>query len=197
MRRRSARRDAAIASGLLLDLDALLTTLRGVHGLGIGLVDLERLAVRRRELAVERLDRLLQALHGVIAESLGLADLVVDAALAAGDELEELALEPPDLRHRDLVQLAGGAQPQRDDLALHRVRRVLALLEQLHEALAALQSGAAGGVEVGGERREGLQLAELGEVQTEPACDRLHGLDLRGTTDAGHRDADVDGRADT
>src|SRR5215208_5118108 len=148
MRRRSARRDAAIASGLLLDLDALLTTLRGVHGLGIGLVDLERLAVRRRELAVERLDRLLQALHGVIAESLGLADLVVDAVLAAGDELEELALEPPDLRHRDLVQLAGGAHPEGDDLALDGVRGVLALLEQDDRALDEVQRRAAGGVEV-------------------------------------------------
>src|SRR5688500_16382909 len=110
MRRRSARRDAAMWSGLLLDLDALLTPLRGVHGLGLGLVDHERLAVRRRELAVEGLDRLLQALDGVAAEGLGGADLVVDALVVAGDEVEELALEPPHLTHRHLVQLAGGAQ---------------------------------------------------------------------------------------
>src|SRR5919107_5231872 len=41
MRRRSARREAAIGSGLLLDLDALLAALRRVHGLGLVLVDLE------------------------------------------------------------------------------------------------------------------------------------------------------------
>src|SRR5687768_10510575 len=179
MRRRSARRDAAMWSGLLLDLDALLTPLRGVHGLGLGLIDLERLAVRRRELAVERLDRLLQALHGVVAENLGLADLVVDAVVAARDELEELALEPTHLRHRDPVQLAGGAEPQRDDLALDRVRRVLALLEQLDQSLTAVQRGAAGRVQVGGEGGEGLQLTELGEVQTQAAGHRPHGLDLR------------------
>src|SRR5688572_22178137 len=96
MRRRSARRDAAMWSGLLLDLDALLTPLRGVHGLGLGLIDLERLAVRRRELAVERLDRLLQAVHGVVAENLGLADLVVDAVVATRGELQARALEPTD-----------------------------------------------------------------------------------------------------
>ena len=99
--------------------------------------------------------------------------------------------------HRDDVELAGGAQPQRDDLALDRERRVLALLEQLDQPLAAVEGGPAGGVQVGGERGEGLELAELGEVQAQPAGDGLHRLDLRRATDAGHRDADVDGRADT
>src|SRR3712207_7629163 len=48
----------------------------------------------------------------------------------------------------------------------------------------------------GGERGEGLQLAVLGEVQPQPAGDGLHRLDLGRAADAGHRDADVDGRAD-
>src|SRR5215207_10167996 len=82
MRRRSARREAAIGSGLLLDLDALLAPLRRVHGLRLVLVDVERVAFRRRELAVEGLDGLLQALHRVVAEDLGLPDGVVDAVLA-------------------------------------------------------------------------------------------------------------------
>src|SRR4051812_33025669 len=86
MRRRSARREAAIGSGLLLDLDALLTPLRGVHGLGLGLVDLERLTLRRRELAVEGLDGPVEALHGFVGEHLRLPDGVVDAGLAAADE---------------------------------------------------------------------------------------------------------------
>ena len=150
-----------------------------------------------RELAVEGLDGLLQALHGVVAELLGLPDLVEDAVVAAGDEVEELRLEAAHVAHRHHVELAGGAQPQRDDLALDRERRVLALLEQLDQALAAVQGRAAGGVQVRGERGEGLELAELGEVQAQAAGDRPHGLDLRRATDAGHRDADVDGRADT
>ena len=99
--------------------------------------------------------------------------------------------------HRDDVELAAGAQPQRDDLALEGERRVLALLEQLDQALTAVQGGPGGGVQVRGEGGEGLQLAELGQVQPQPAGDGLHRLRLRGPTDAGHRDADVDGRADT
>src|SRR3954453_5589019 len=89
MRRRSARREPATSAPL--DLDGLLAALGRVHGLGLGLVDLQRLALGRRELAVEVLDRRLQAAHGVVAELLGGADLVVDALVAAPDEVEELA----------------------------------------------------------------------------------------------------------
>ena len=52
-------------------------------------------------------------------------------------------------------------------------------------------------VEVGAEGGERLELAVLREVQAQAAGDRLHRLDLRRAADAGHRDADVDGRADT
>ena len=50
-------------------------------------------------------------------------------------------------------------------------------------------------VEVGREHRERLERAVLREVELQRAGDLLHRLDLRGTTDAGHRDADVDGGA--
>ena len=50
------------------------------------------------------------------------------------------------------------------------------------------------GVEVGGEHRERLQRAVLGEVELERAGDLLHRLDLRGAADAGDRDAHVDRR---
>ena len=49
-------------------------------------------------------------------------------------------------------------------------------------------------VEVGAEGGEGLQLAELRQVEPQRAGDRLHRLDLRRPTDPGDRDADVDGR---
>jgi hypothetical protein len=35
-------------------------------------------------------------------------------------------------------------------------------------------------------------VAELRQIQAEASGDRLHGLDLRGSTDAGDRDPDVD-----
>src|SRR3954469_13815435 len=86
MRRRSARSDPAM-SVAPLDLDGLLAALGRVHRLGLGLVDLQALALRRRELAVEVVDGLLQAGHRVVAELLGGADLVVHAAVAAADEV--------------------------------------------------------------------------------------------------------------
>src|SRR3954465_4259393 len=85
MRRRSARSDPAMSAPL--DLDGLLAALGRVHGLGLGLVDPQALALRRRELAVELVDGLLQAGHGVVTELPGGADLVVDAAVAATDEV--------------------------------------------------------------------------------------------------------------
>src|SRR5689334_24791492 len=97
MRRRSARREAATSSGLL-DLDGLLAALRGVHRLG---VLLEGLSLAGGELAVEVRHGALQGGSGVVAERLGLADLVEDAAVTAGDEVEELGLEAADVGHRD------------------------------------------------------------------------------------------------
>src|SRR5918994_4234334 len=145
----AARGGCRPRSGAPLDLDALLAALGRVHRLGLVLVDPQRPALGRLELAVELLDGALQALDGVVPERPALPDPVIDAAVVAGDVVEELALEATDLRHRHLVQLAGGAQPDGDDLALHRVGLVLALLEQLHQALAAHERGPAGRVEAG------------------------------------------------
>ncbi len=80
---------------------------------------------------------------------------------------------------------------------LDRERGVLRLLEQLDQAGTALELGLGGLVEVGAEGGERLELAVLGQVQAQAAGDRLHRLGLRRAADAGHRDADVDGRADT
>ena len=83
-----------------------------------------------------------------------------------------------------------------DDLLLDRLRHVLALLQDLDEARAAVELRARRGVEVGGELRERRHGAVLREVEAQRAGDRLHRLDLRAAADAAHRDADVDGRAD-
>src|SRR3954471_6307863 len=95
IRRCSARSDPAM-SVAPLDLDGLLAALGRVHSLGLGLVDPQALALGRRELTEEVVDRLLQAGHGVVPELLRRADLVVHAVVVAGDEVEELALEAAD-----------------------------------------------------------------------------------------------------
>ena len=83
-----------------------------------------------------------------------------------------------------------------DDLLLDRHRHVLALLEELDQALAAVELRLRGLVEVGAELGEGRQLAVLREVEAQRAGDLLHRLDLRVAADARHRDADVDGGPD-
>ena len=71
------------------------------------------------------------------------------------------------------------------------------LFENFDDALAAFDLRLRRRVEVGPELRERRQLAELREVQFDPAGDLFHRLDLRRRTDARHRQADRNRRAHT
>ena len=108
--------------------------------------------------------------------------------------LEELGLETRDIGNRDGVQMALGAEEDRDHLLLDRKRAVLRLLEQLHQSGAPFQLRLGGLVQIRGECGEGLQFAVLRKIQTQRAGHLLHRLDLSGTAHAGHRYTDVDGR---
>ena len=134
---------------------------------------------------------LLELGGGVVVEHVGVAQRVEHLGVAA-EVVEQLALEAQHVLDRDLVELAVGAGPDRDDLLLDRERRVLRLAQQLGEARAAVELTTAGGVEVGGEQRERLERAVLRELELQRSGDLLDRLDLGVTTDARHRDADVD-----
>ena len=108
----------------------------------------------------------------------------------------DLGLVALHLVDRHAVDVAVGAGEDHEHLLLDRHRRVEALLQQLGEAVAAVELGLGHLVELGAEGGEGLELAELGEVELEGAGDRLHGLDLGGAADPADRHAHVDGRAD-
>ena len=97
---------------------------------------------------------------------------------------------------RELVEVAAGAGEDRHHLLLHRHRLVLRLLQQLRQPRAAREQRLGGGVEVGGELREGRHLAVLRELQLDAPGDLLHRLDLRRRAHARDRDADVHRRAD-
>src|SRR5207253_6171523 len=81
------------------------------------------------------------------------------STLSLHDALPIFPLEAQHVLDGDLVELAVGAGPDRDDLLLHRVRRVLGLLEQLGEAGTTGQLAAARRVEVG--RRSEEHTSEL------------------------------------
>src|SRR6185436_9670042 len=71
-------------------------------------------------------------------------------------------------------------------------RLILPLLENLDEALAAVELRLRDFVEVGAELRECRELAILREVEAQRTGDGAHGAHLRRAADARDRDADVD-----
>ena len=96
----------------------------------------------------------------------------------------------------DAVHVAVGRGVDDRDLVGGPHRLALALVERLHEPVAAGQRLLRVGVEVGAELRERLEVAELGQLELELARHLAHRGDLRRAAHARHGDADVDGRAD-
>jgi len=74
---------------------------------------------------------------------------------------------------------------------------VLLLLEQFSELLTSVEQLLGGSIKVGTELGEGGDFTILSELEFEGTSDLLHGLDLGGGTDTGHRKTDVDGWANT
>lgn len=54
-----------------------------------------------------------------------------------------------------------------------------------------------GSIEIRTELSEGSDFSVLGKLELERTGDLLHGLDLGGGADTGHRETDVDGGTDT
>src|SRR5690554_6781677 len=94
----------------------------------------KQLALTGLELKLELVDRVIQILDRVVAEDVGLAQGVEHLGVAT-EVVEQLALKAKDVFDRNLIELAVGACPDRDDLVFDRVRRVLRLAQQLGESL--------------------------------------------------------------
>ena len=75
------------------------------------------------------------------------------------------------LLDRQIVQVALGAGEDDQDLLFDRQRLILALLQNFHQALAAVELLLRSLVEIGAELRERRQLAILRQVQTQAAGD--------------------------
>src|SRR5215212_9463252 len=97
---------------------------------------------------------------------------------------EEALLEGTHAVDGQRIEIAVDAGVDDDDLLLHLERRELRLLEELGEARAAVEEALRGGVEVRAELREGGHLAVLRQLALDAPGDLLHGLSLRGGTDA-------------
>ena len=146
--------------------------------------------------------------HELLNEGLEVTlSLVRDVALVADgggdvgglrvDGLEVIALELANLLGLNLVEVASDASEEDAGLLLDGHGHVLLLLEELGQLLTSVKELLSGGVQIGTELSEGGDLTILGELELEGTGELLHGLDLGGRSDTGHRETDVDGGADT
>jgi hypothetical protein len=74
---------------------------------------------------------------------------------------------------------------------------VLLLFEQFCEFLTSVEELLSSCVQIGTELGEGGDFTILSELELEGTGNLLHGLDLGGGADTGHRETDVDGGTDT
>ncbi|MBG9885595.1 hypothetical protein ABE10_03120, partial [Bacillus toyonensis] len=151
------------------------------------------MALAALELQDEGVGGLLQLGDRVVVEDVGLTQGVQDLGVST-QVVDELALEAEHVLDLDRVELAVRAGPDRDDLVLDRVRRVLRLLEQLGQARASGELPTRGGIEVGREHREGLERTVLRQLQLQCAGHFLDRLHLGVAADTRDRDAHVDRR---
>src|SRR6266511_1807472 len=172
--------------------------LRRQRLVGLGLADglaLERLdrrlgAARGLEHRLEVVDRLLE--HRLVRELAAVADRSQHVGVAGAEVVVQPALESLDILDGQVVERARGAHEDRDHLQLDRHRRVQRLLQQLGQAVPPIELRLRHAVELRTERRERLEVTELGQVDLERPGHGLHRLDLRVAPDPRHRDADVD-----
>src|SRR6185295_20294636 len=148
------------------------------------------------ELGLALADRLCQLVAERVADLLLVANLGEHLRVTPLEVAVEELLEGPDGIDRHVVEQSLAAGEDDRHLLLDRQRLVLALLEELDHALTTGQLRLGRPVEVGAELREGRELSILGEVEPKLAGHLPHGLDLRRSTHARDREADVHGRPD-
>ena len=101
-------------------------------------------------------------------------------------------LELFDSIHRHVIDVSVLHRPDHADLDFDRNRAVLGLLEQLDDALPAIDLRLRRGIQLRAELRERRQLPKLCEVSLELPGHLLHGLELRGRAHPRHRDSNRD-----
>ena len=95
---------------------------------------------------------------------------------------------------RQLIQISLGAGENNGDLFFQRL--VLGLFQDFHQTGATGQLGLGRGVKIGTETGKGGKLTILGQVEAKGTGNLFHGLYLRGATNPGYGETDVDRRPD-
>jgi len=149
------------------------------------------------ESLVEGDDGLLQLSLRLLADLALLLDGLLDLGVAALQVSEEVGLPGKDLGNGDGVKKTVDTGEDEGNHVGDGHGGVLLLLEQLGQTLTTGKSLLGGGIQVGTELGEGSDLTVLSQEQLQGTGDLLHGLDLGGGTDTGHRETDVNGGTDT
>jgi len=109
-----------------------------------------------------------------LGQRAGLSNRVEQVRVLRPEVDQQLGLESTNVLNGNRVEPALGAGVDRDALLFDRHRRIEALLEQLGEAIAPVELTLGRLVQLRTEGREGLEVAELGEVDLErPATERM------------------------
>src|SRR5215469_6509537 len=152
---------------------------------------------RRHEAVLECVDSGLDVGFNGVIQRLFRRHLFQHGGVVGLDKLQEFALEPPDLLHRNGVQRPARGHINRQHLLLDRQRHKLVLLQHFRQPLAPRQLRLRYLVQlVGSELRKRRQVAELRHVQAQCARHLSHRLDLRVASHAAYRNAHVNRRAD-
>jgi len=134
---------------------------------------------------------------GLLSELLLALDGSWHMGKLAPDSVEVHNLKLRDLGGLELVKEAIDTSEEHASLLFNGHWHVLLLLEELSELLTSVEKLLGGGIKIRTELGESGDLTILGELELKGTSDLLHGLDLGGGSDTGHRQTDVNGWAHT
>src|SRR6202142_3439348 len=137
-----------------------------------------------------------QLRHQRGVESFFIVDFPEQFSSPRGQVVSQLILEFLDPICRNIIHIAVLSRPNHSYLNLDRNRAVLRLLEDLDNALAAVDLRLRLGIQFRAELSEGCQFAKLSEVTLELSSNLFHGLELRLRTNSRNRQAYGDRRPD-
>ena len=121
------------------------------------------------------------------------SDGVEDNLVLGSEVSQKLMLEFVKLVGLELVNVSSGSGVKDDDLFLGWDWNVLLLLEDFSQFLSSVKLGLGGGIEVRSELGESSDFSVLGKLNLDGWSNLLHGLNLGGRSDSGHRKTDVNG----
>src|SRR5262249_47626450 len=126
-----------------------------------------------------------------IVKHLFFHDGIQHAGIGRINILVKLSLEVANLIHREIIEKAVGSGEDDQNLLGKWQRRKLLLLQNLDQALAAIELRLRGLIEIAAELCKSSELTILRKIQLHAAGHLAHSLDLRAAADPAHGNSNV------